>query len=114
MYSYDRRGSTGKQAAISDGPVGRVLNEVWNKMHDVEYKLEHTLKDYDDVAHFADGPAHKDATEMIKKIQAAHKELEHLTMHTFNDLLEAESKFVAKFKDPSDYADKMRKQVFPR
>ena len=114
MYKYDHRTSTEKKAMITDGPVGRVLNKVWNQVHDVEHDLQQTLRDYDDAAHFHGGPAHHDAQEMIKRIQAAHKELEHLTMKTFNELIEAEANFVAKHGEPSAYADEMRSKTFPR
>ena len=114
MYSYDRRGSTGKTALLKDGPVGRVLSEVWNKVHDVEHDLKQTLRDYGDAEHFMGGPAEHASKEMIKKIEAALKDLSHLTMHTFNDLINTEGEFVKKFGDPKEYANEMRKKTFPR
>lgn len=106
--------SQSKRAFLTDGPIGRVLNKVWNNVHDIEYDLEQTLKDYDDAAHFMGGPAEHDAKEMIKKIQAAVKDLEKVSKSTFNDLADAESAFVKKYGEPSDYADQMRKKTFPR
>lgn len=103
-----------KRALLTDGPIGRVLDKVWNNVHDIEYDLEHTLKDYDDAAHFMGGPAQHDAQAMIKKIQAAVKELENVSKKTFNDLAEAEADFVKKHGEPSEYADQMRKKTFPR
>lgn len=99
---------------MTDGPVGRVLHKVWNDVHDIENDLEQTLQDYDDAAHFMGGPAEHDAKEMIKKIQAAVKDLETLAKTTFNDLLDAETEFVKKHGEPGDYADQMRKKTFPR
>jgi hypothetical protein len=115
MYSYDRSGGPRvKTAVISDGPVGRALEKHWNEIHDLEYKLKMTMHDYDDAAHFMGGPAEHEAKAMIKKIEGCLKELEHVTMHTFADLIGEEHKFVSKFKEPSTYADEMRKKVFPR
>ncbi len=113
MYSYDRTAGI-KTGYLTDGPVGRALEKYWNQVHDVEYALSQTVRDYDDAAHFVDGPARHDAQEMIKKIQAAVKDLEHFTMHTLNELAKAEDTFVKKYKEPSEYADEMRKKTFPR
>jgi hypothetical protein len=114
MYSYDRRASTSKTAVITDGPVGRVLQEEYNKVHDLEHKLQQTLRDYGDAEHFMGGPAEHASKDMIKKVEACLKELEHLTKHTFSDLLDDEAAFTKKFGDPKDYADQMRKKTFPR
>lgn len=103
-----------KSALMTDGPVGRVLHKVWNDVHDIERDLEETTREYDDAAHFGGGPAEHDAKEMIKKIQAAVKDLETLAKTTFNDLLDAETAFVKKHGEPSAYANQMRKKTFPR
>jgi hypothetical protein len=113
MYSYDRTAS-GKTAMLDKGPIGRALAKHWNQLHDAEYDLTQTVKDYDDAAHFGGGPAEHDAKEMIKKIDAIAKEIDQLASKKFNELVEAEARFVEKHGEPSDYADKMRKKTFPR
>jgi len=103
-----------REAALRDGPVGRYLDKVWNDLHDIEYDLKETTSDYYDAEHFMGGPAEKDARDMIKKIEAAVKELENISKKTFADLVEAEAKFVKEFGDPAEYSDQMRAEIFPR
>lgn len=103
-----------KHAALDEGPVGRVLNKCWNQLHDMEYDLRQTLRDYSDAAHFMDGPAERDAKEMIKKIEAVAKAIDKLAKDDFNDLADAEAAFVKKHGEPSSYSDDMRRQIFPR
>ncbi len=113
MYSYDRRPGV-RTGNIGGGPVGRALEKHWNQIHDAEYDLDHSWKDYDHAASFSGGPARHDAQEMIKKIQAAHKELEHVTMKTFSDLVDAEAAFIKKYGEPSDYVREQQQKTFPR
>ncbi len=103
-----------REAALRDGPVGRYLEKVWNDLHDIEYDLQRTDEDYDDAAHFVDGPARKDAQAMLKKINEAVKEVKNITSKTFTDLVDAEAKFVKEFGDPAEYSDQMRREIFPR
>jgi len=103
-----------RKALLRDGPVGRCLDKVWNTLHDIEYDLTETKRDYYDAAHFIDGPARKDAEAMIKKIEDAVKELENISKKTFDELAKAETKFVKKFGDPGEYSDQMRAKIFPR
>jgi hypothetical protein len=115
--AYAKRSEKAKihTAFMSDGgPVGQVLYKRWNELHDLEHDLQYTMRDYDDAAHFMGGPAEHDAKDMIKRIQTCVKEIEHVTMHTFTEVVEAERKFVAKYGSPSDYADEMRAKTFPR
>lgn len=114
MYSYDRRGSAPKTALLEGGPIGRALMKTWNQLHDMEYDLKQTLRDYGDAAHFMGGPAEHDAHAMIKKVEEVAKQIDHLAHHELTGLTDAEEAFVKKYGEPSDYADKMRKQVFPR
>ena len=108
-YSYDRR----KVALLTGGPVGRVLHKVWNRLHDIQYAIDQTDKDYQDAAHFSGRPAEKDAEAMIKKIRAVVEDLNTLTHKTLNELAEAEAKFVEKHGEPGAYSDKMRAEIFP-
>lgn len=114
MYSYDRSQPRSKTALLKDGPVGRLLDKTWNVLHDIESDLEHTVRDYDDAAHFMGGPAERDAKEMVRKIQACVKELEHISHKTFSDLIDAEADFVKRYGEPGQYADTMRNKTFPR
>lgn len=114
MYSYDRTAATRRTALLNKGPVGRALEKHWNQIHDAEYDLSQTVKDYGDAAHFMGGTAEHDAKEMIKKIDALAKELDQLASKKFNELVEAEARFVEKHGEPGDYADEMRKKTFPR
>jgi hypothetical protein len=109
-YSYDRRG---KVAMLGHGPVGRVLNKVWNQLHDIQYEIDKTDQDYQDAAHFSGKPGEKDAQAMIKKIKACVDDLNTLTHKTLNELAEAEAEFVKKHGEPGDYSDKMRAEIFP-
>jgi len=114
MYSYDRTAATRRTALLDKGPVGRALQKHWNQIHDAEWDLTQTVKDYDDAAHFMGGPAEHDAKDMIKKIDSLAKEIDQLASKKFNELVEAEARFVSKYGEPGDYADEMRKKTFPR
>jgi len=103
-----------KQAMLNDGPVGLVLNQHWNKLHDIEYDLKQSIRDYADAAHCMDGPAEHDAKEMIKKIEAVAKLIDNLAKEDFNNLADAEAKFIKKHGDPATYSDKQRREIFPR
>lgn len=109
-----RLGGRTVKAMLDQGPVGRVLLERWNQLHDIEYDLQQTVREYADAEHFLDGPAERDAKEMIKKIEAAVKELEGISKGTFQKLVDAEEAFVKKHGEPSAYADSQRRQNFPR
>jgi hypothetical protein len=108
-----RNASHPKTAILDHGPVGRVLNKVWNRLHDIQSEIEKTDQDYQDAAHFSGRPATKDAQAMIKKIQACVADLNTLTHKTLNELAEAEAEFVKKHGEPGDYSDKMRAEIFP-
>jgi hypothetical protein len=108
------RWKTYRRATLTDGPVGRVLDKVWNRVHDIEHALDQSTRDYYDAAHFVDGPAEKDAQAVIKKIEACVKELENISHKTFKELVDAEQKFVKEYGDPAKYSDQMRAKIFPR
>lgn len=108
-----RKASQSKTAILGHGPVGRVLNKVWNDLHDIQSEIDKTDQDYQDAAHFSGRPAEKDAQVMIKKIRACVEDLNTLTHKTLNELAEAEADFVKKHGDPGDYSDKMRADIFP-
>lgn len=111
MYNYDRRVKT---ATLDQGPVGRALQKHWNQLHDAEYDLTQTARDYGDAAHFMGGPAEHDAKDMLKKIETLAKEIDQLASKKFNEIVEAEARFVKKYGEPGDYADQMRNKTFPR
>lgn len=109
--SYDRRH---RIARLDAGPVGRVLAEKWNSVHDIEYDLNKATESYYDAAHFMGGPAEKAAKLMIKEVEAVVSELKTISMRRFNALTDLEDRFVTKYGDPKDYADQMRAKIFPR
>ena len=113
-YRYDRRIGSDKTAILVAGPIGRVLNKVWNQVHDIEYDLKNTARDYADAAHFMGGPAEEDAEAMLKEINAAVKALEGISKGVFNKLAAAEAEFVKKHGEPGKYSDDMRRKIFPR
>ncbi len=115
MHDYDRRRAAAVRTALLEGgPVGRALMKTWNELHDMEYDLKMTLREYGDAAHFSGGPAQHDAQAMIKKIEDVAKQIDHLASHVLTGLTDAEAAFVKKHGEPSAYADDMRKKTFPR
>jgi len=108
-----RKASQSKTAILGEGPVGRVLKKVWNRLHDIQYEIDKTDQDYQDAAHFSGQAAEKDAQAMIKKIKACVEDLNTLTHKTLNELAEAEAEFVKKHGDPGEYSDRMRREIFP-
>jgi len=102
-----------RKAILTEGPVGRVLDKVWNDIHDIEDALMGTVRPYDNAASYLDRPARRDAEAMIRMIKGAVKELERVSMKTFGQLADAERKFVKEFGDPDEYADQMSREIFP-
>jgi hypothetical protein len=113
MYSYDRSASA-RTAALSDGPIGRILEKWWDEVHDLEYQLKMADRDYHDAAHFSGRPAEHDAKNLIKMLEGAVRDLEHVTTHVFADLVNTEAAFIKKHGAPDEYSDKMRAEIFPR
>lgn len=107
-------GLLSKEAVLKDGPVGRVLDQHWNTVHDISHALGEAIRDYADAGHFMDGPAEKDAKDMIKKIEKAQKALDDIASDVFNDLVTAEGTFIGKHGEPGTYSDDMRQKIFPR
>lgn len=103
----------GKTALLKDGPVGRVLDQYWNTLHDLEADLSKVLGEYDIAASYP-GDAKDDAKAMMKKIEAVQKAIEKITSDSFHDLVQAESKFVGTFGEPDSYAEGQRRSIFPR
>jgi hypothetical protein len=110
MPSYDRRHVV---AALSDGPVGRALQPVWNRLHDLETDLETAAHEYDVAGSYIGKPAERDAKDMVRKIQEVVKELEALSMKKFDQLVDAEAKFLRKYGKPDVYVDQVRREIFP-
>jgi hypothetical protein len=109
--SYDRRHLV---AAIKDGPAGRALWEGWNSMHDIENALESAMHEYDVASSYRGYPGERDAKAMVDRIKSLHRELEDLTMKKFQALVDAEERFIRKHGRPDDYADNVRRQIYPR
>ncbi len=103
-----------KEALLKDGPIGRVLEQHWNTIHDISHALGETLRDYGDAAHFMGGAAEKDAKEMIKHIEKAQKALNEIATDVFSDLVTEEGRFIGKHGEPGDYSDAQRNSIFPR
>lgn len=106
------RVASAKKARLGDGPVGEVLENYWNTIHDLEYDLKEAMKAYDMAASYVEGEGKKEAETVIKAVEKAQKELEKLSRKVFNDLFEAEEKFTKQHGHPEKYMDRIRRNMF--
>jgi hypothetical protein len=109
MYNYDRRAS-------KSGPATEVLIEHWNRLHDIERSLVDVVREYDAVAAYRGTDASRDAKAMLDSIQEVRKMLQKISMNggAFDQLFEAEEKFVRKYGPPQEYVDARSREMYPR
>lgn len=107
-----RAPSTDKEAALKDGPVGRVLDKYWNILHDLEYDLEKVLQEYDVAMSYRGGPGAKAARLAYEKIDMTKRAVDKVASGLFDDVLRAEDKFVKQFGEPSEYVAQQRNERF--
>lgn len=103
-----------KVSASTSGPIWEVLEDRWNQVHDLEDDLSRADKHYDDVAHFSSSPATQEAKAIVSAIAECVHELEKISMQKFDKLVNMEKNFIQKYGHPGDYADKYRREIFPR
>lgn len=100
-------------ARIDDGPIGKVLDKYWDKIHDLESDLEEAQREYD-LASSYHGNGQQDSEYMKKEIQNIIDTLNGLSMKSFSRLLEKESVYIKKLGTPEKYVEKRRSEIFPK
>lgn len=105
--------SPAKQAALRDGPVGRVLEEFWNTLHDFESALDIASREYAVAASYH-GEGKRDAEIVHKEAQKVRKMIQDISMKALENLLKKEEGFVRKHGDPDSYTVSQRNKMFPR
>lgn len=105
--------SSPKQAALRDGPVGRVLDEFWNSLHDFESSLDIASREYAVAASYS-GEGKRDAEIVHKEAQKVRKMIQDISMKALENLLKTEESFVRKHGDPDSYTVSQRNKMFPR
>lgn len=109
-YSYDR-------TAFLDGPLGQVLKNYWNRLHDFEYDLDaKAIKEYDLAASYRGGEAERDAKKMMMAIDDCTKALNEISNSggILDKLAEMERAFLKKHGTPEEYAERQRDRMFSR
>ena len=111
-YTYNRAASTN----VQNLPASKVINKVWNDLHDLEDSLQEAGHDYDVATSFGGKPGEKDAKRVLDSINAIRKTLRDLagTDGSFDRLTKMEQDFAKKHGSPEDYVDEMRREVYPR
>ncbi len=105
---FGRRAEKSAAARVADryashhGPVGDVLVEEWNKVHDIESSLEIAIRKYDQASSYKGAAGEKDAEAVIKATKDALKVLGKASL-MFGRLMKAEQKFMKKHGHPDDY-----------
>lgn len=106
--------STDKIASLDEDPVGHVLDQYWNVLHDFETDLEWALGEYEVAASYSGGAGKQDADKVVKEIKNTISALEGISMRQLGKLYDAASNFTRKHGEPSEYVDAQRKSMFPR
>jgi len=101
-------------ALMGPETVNEALDPIWNKLHDAETALRQVGDRYDIAASYSGGPGERDAKEMVVLIGKLLKHINALTTKAFDRVAGAERKFIKQFGTPDDYADKQRREIFPR
>lgn len=106
-----------KSAGMLDGPAGKVLEEYWNTIHDIEFELEKVNKEYDIAASYRGGPGERDANLVMDAIHKCLTALEKVSSGnspgSFEAVMKAEDRFIKAHGDPESYADGQRREMFP-
>lgn len=106
-----------KNAGMLDGPAGKVLEEYWNTLHDLEHDLEAVIKEYDVAASYRGGPGTRDANLVMdainKCLTALGKVSSGNSPGSFESVMKAEDRFIKAHGDPGDYADQQSREMFP-
>lgn len=101
-----------KSAALQDGPLGRVLDNYWNTLHDMEQDLENVASKYDMAGSYGGGPGQREAKYLMDAINRVKADLEKISMRQLGKLAKLESDFIKKFGDPDDYVEGQRDSLF--
>ncbi len=107
--------STHKTAGF-EGPAGRILQERWNDLHDLERDLKEVLHKYDAATTYKGGPGERAAEAMVRQVQAVIDAIQKMADDGghFDDLLKAENAFMKQYGDPDNYVVEQRNRMFPR
>ncbi len=98
--------------AAAKGPVWDALKKDWNALHDIESALGDAMKEYDIAASYS-GEGEKDAIQMLRAIEELKEQLESLSMRRFRTVVDMEARFVKKHGTPDEYAERIRKEIYP-
>ena len=100
-------------ARIDDGPVGKILDKYWNRMHDMEAELESAKRDYGYATSYPN-EGEDDAEYMMNEIDEVLGAISEITTKKFSHLLEKESMFIKKWNTPESYVKERRTKMFPK
>jgi hypothetical protein len=114
MASYDRRRPLKQAAIVNEGPAIRAMDKLWDKLDDLGRELQDVAHQYDVAASYRGKPGERQAKRVLGALDAARRTLDTLVSDQFGDVLEAEQSFVRDNGQPDEYADRVRREIYPR